>query len=107
MKKPEKPKQKKPFKISLDTKKVDVTIERDENGNTKLEVDTPKVDIKIEKDENGINAEVDFLDTDEVDFVSNGKGRHLPKGTVYRIAGAMARTFLGLGLGQVKKKINK
>ena len=107
MKKPIKPRQKRPFKISLDTKKVDVTIERDENGNTTVEVDTPKVDVKIEKDENGINATVDFSDTDEVDFVANGKGKHLPKGTVWRIAGAMAKTFLKLGLGQVKKKINK
>lgn len=107
MKKPEKPKQKKPFKISLDTKKVDVTIERDENGKTTVDIDTPKVDVTVEKDENGINATVDFSDTDEVDFVANGKGKHLPKGTVWRIAGAMARTFLKLGLGQVKKKINK
>jgi hypothetical protein len=101
------PKAKKPFQISLDTKKVDVNIKRDENGKVTVDIDTPKADIHIEKSEEGTKAVLDFDDTDEVDFVANGKGRHLPKGTVWRIAGAMARTFLKLGLGEVKRKIKK
>jgi hypothetical protein len=35
-------------------------------------------------------------------FVSNGKSKHLPKGSEYKITGEMAIQFVKQGLGEVK-----
>ena len=97
----------KPFKISLDTQKLDIDLERNENGEAIVKINTPQLKIESEIKEAGYNIIADFKDTDEVEFESNGKGEHLPKGTCWTIAGAMAKVFLQLKLGKIKKVIKK
>lgn len=96
------PKKKKTLKVKLDTKKIDVEINRDENGKLTVDVDTPIIDAHFQKDESGVKLDVDVNDRDFYDFESNGKSLKLPKG-VWRITGEMVKIFIAKGLGNLKK----
>lgn len=93
---------KKALDINLDTKNVDIHITRDEEGNVHAEVDTPKVDITVDKTAEGTKLNVEIDDTKEYEFVSNGTAKTLPKGTIWKVTGAMLKIFLKRGFGKIK-----
>jgi hypothetical protein len=96
---------KKPRKIdlSIDTKNVDVTIQRNENGDVHATLDTPKVDAEFIKNSDGVTLDVEIDDNAEYQFESNGKSKHMPKGVVYTITGELFRLFLKSKIGKLKK----
>jgi hypothetical protein len=93
----EKKKRRKKIDVSLDTANVDVTFKREEDGDIEITLDTPKVD------EEGFSLDIDVNDKDYYEFESNGKNKHLPKGTVWKITGAMLKHFLKNKFGKLKK----
>lgn len=95
---------KKALDISIDTKKLDIDIKRDEEGNVDVIVDTDKVDAHFKKTEDKVSLDVDIEDDKKYLFEGNGKNRKLPKGTFWKITGAVIKTFLRRGWGNVKKK---
>jgi hypothetical protein len=97
-----KPRKRKPLNVKLDTKKVDVEITRDENGNVTVDVDTPKVDAHFTKDQTGVKLSVEVNDNEFYEFESNGKSLTLPKG-IWKITGEMVKIFVAKGLGNLKK----
>ena len=96
------PRKRKPLNIKLDTKKVDIEITRDENGNVTVDVDTPKIDAHYSKDEKGAKLTVEVDDNEFYEFESNGQSSTLPKG-VWKITGEMVKLFLKNGFGKLKK----
>jgi hypothetical protein len=96
---------KKPRKIDvkIDTKNVDVTIQRNENGDVHATLDTPKVDAEFTKDSEGVTLDVEIDDNSEYQFESNGKSKHMPKGVVFTITGELLRLFLKNKFGKLKK----
>jgi hypothetical protein len=104
MEKPKKEKKaKKPLNVEIDTPKVDLTINRDKEGNINAEIDTPKVDVTYTKTEEGTKIAVTIEDGKEYLFESNGTSRKLPRG-VWKITGELARLFLKQGFGKLKNK---
>ena len=99
----EKKKRRKEIDVSLDTKNVDVTFTREEDGDIEITLDTPKVDAKFTKDEEGFKLDIDINDNDFYEFESNGNSKHLPKGTIRKITGAMLKIFLQRKFGKLKK----
>lgn len=97
-----KPRKRKPLNVKLDTKKIDVEITRDENGNVKIDVDTPKIDAQFTKDQNGVKLNVEVNEKEFYEFESNGKSSKLPKG-IWKITGEMVKIFIAKGLGNLKK----
>jgi hypothetical protein len=97
-----KPRKRKPLNIKLDTKKVDIEIKRDENGNFTVDVDTPKIDATFTNDENGSKLTIEVEDGKLYDFESNGQETTLPKG-IWKITGEMVKIFLKRKLGKLKK----
>lgn len=98
-------KPKKALDISIDTKKVDVDIDRDEAGNLEVNIDAPNWDAKYTKDaaSGKVTLEFDLEDDKEYLFEGNGKNRKLPKGTILKLTGAVIKTFLRKKLGNLKK----
>jgi hypothetical protein len=95
-------KPKKPLNISIDTKHVDIEFHRDAEGNVNASLDTPIIDVDVTKTDKGVNVKVDLDNDKEYEFESNGKEHHLPKGTVWKITGELAKIFLKRGLGKLK-----
>lgn len=103
METPKRPKrQKKPIDIHIDTKNVDVDIQRDSEGNVKIDVDTKKVDIHFKKEEGIRTLDIEIDDSKEYEFESSGS-KHMPKGTIWKISGEMLKIFLQKGLGKLIK----
>ena len=96
-------KPKKPLNINIDTKNVDIKIQRDEEGNVEASLDTNLIDVEVSKDENGVNVDIHLDDDKEYEFESNGKSEHLPKGTVWKVTGELAKIFLRQKFGKLKK----
>ena len=99
-KKPRKPK--KPIDIKVDTKNVDIEIKRDEKGNVKVDVDTKRVDVHFEKNEDNTSLDIEIDDAKEYEFESFGN-RVMPKGTIWKVTGAVLKIFLQKKLGRIKK----
>ena len=93
---------KKTLDITIDTKNVDLTIKRDEDGNVHAELDTPRVDVTVDKTAEGTSVDIEIDDDKEYQFISNGTAKTLPKGTLWRITGAMLKIFLKKGYGKIK-----
>lgn len=89
--------------ISIDTKRVDVDIERDSDGNLEVEWDGKHVDGKYIRTDEKVVLEVEINDKDKYLFEANGTNRKLPKGTLIRLAGNIVKTFLKRGWGKIKK----
>jgi len=103
METPKRPKrQKKPIDIHIDTKNVDVDIQRDSKGNVKIDVDTKKVDIHFKKEEGIRTLDIEIDDSKEYEFESSGS-THMPKGTIWKISGELLKIFLQKGLGKLIK----
>lgn len=96
-------KQPKKIDVSIDTKNVDVTIKRNENGDIHATLDTPKVDAEFTKNSDGVTLDIDIDDNAEYQFESNGKSKHMPKGMVFTITGELLRLFLKNKFGKLKK----
>lgn len=96
------PKKRKPIKVNIDTKNVDVKFDRDENGNVALDVDTKNVDIHATKTDDAITIDLDINDRDEYTFESNGNSKHLPKG-IMKLTGEMVKIFVRKGFGKLIK----
>jgi hypothetical protein len=99
-----KPKRKRKIDVTIDTPNVDINITRDENGNTNVDIDTPRVDVHATKTDDEFKLDIDIDDAKEYTFEANGKGDHLPKGTLWKISGELLRIFLKQGLGKLHKK---
>lgn len=100
----EKKKRRKKIDVSLDTKNVDVTFTREEDGDIEITLDTPKIDAKLTKNEDGFSLDIDINDKDYYEFECNGNSPHLPKGTIRKITGAMLKIFLQRNFGKLIKK---
>ena len=94
---------KKDLDIDLMVNNADVSIERNEAGTT-IEVDSDVVDVTYHKDQEG-NVKIDVEIDDKViyEFVSNGASKHMPKGTIFKVSGAMLKLFVKRGFGKLKK----
>jgi len=100
----EKPKKKKkPLNVDIDTAKVDVKVNRNEEGEVTATLDTEKVDITYTKTEEKTTVAIKLEDGKEYYFESNGKSRKLPAG-VWKVTGELARLFLKQGFGKLKDK---
>jgi hypothetical protein len=93
---------KKTLDIVIDTKNVDITIKRDEEGNVEAFLDTPKVDIEYTKKDGEKSLNVTIDDNKEYEFVSNGNAKTMPNGTLWRVTGAMLKIFLQKKFGRLK-----
>ena len=89
--------------INIDTPNVDLSIEKDVNGDLRASLDTNKVDIEVEKTAEKLTINVEIDDKTIYEFESNGKSKHMAKGQVFKIAGAMAKFFIERGFGRIKK----
>ncbi len=95
---------KRPVKAKIDTKNVDVTFEKDSEGNATLEIDTEKTDITVtKKASGGVKVEVEIDDKLVYEFESNGNSKHMPKGKIFKVTGEMVKLFLKRGFGNLKK----
>jgi hypothetical protein len=106
MEKPKKQKKpRKPLNVKIDTKIVDVEINRDADGNTTIDVDSPIVDVHVEKNDSGKSVEIEIGSIDdrkEYTFESNGTSKLMPKGTLWKITGEILKIFLKRKLGNIK-----
>jgi hypothetical protein len=103
MEAPKRPKRKKkPIDIHIDTKNVDVDIQRDSEGNVKIDVDTKKVDIHFKKEEGIRTLDIEIDDSKEYEFESFGS-KHMVKGTIWKVSGELLKIFLSRGLGKLIK----
>ena len=96
-------KPKKELDITIDTKRVDVDIDRDAEGNLKVEWDGKHVDGVYTKEGNKVTLEVQVDEKETYLFESNGSNRKLPKGAIWRLTGAVIKGFLKRGWGKIKK----
>ena len=96
-------KPKKELDISIDTKRVDIDIDRDKEGSRQVDIDAQNWDAKYTKTKDGkVTLEFDLEDDKEYLFEGNGKHRKLPKGTILKLTGAVIKTFLRKKLGRLK-----
>jgi hypothetical protein len=89
--------------INIDTPNADLSIEKDVNGDVRASLDTKKVDIQVEKTAEKLTINVEVDDQAIYEFESNGKSKHMAKGQVFKIAGALAKFFIQRGFGRIKK----
>lgn len=92
----------KEFKVSIDTEKFDAEIVKDETG-FHADIDTPRVDVHIEKTADKFELDIEIDDKAEYQIVGTGTDRRLPKGTIWRVTGAIVKTFLKQGIANLKK----
>lgn len=99
-----KSRQKKELDIDIDTKRVDISIDRDQEGNLDIEWDGKHVDGKYSKSKDGkVRLEVEINDEELYVFEGNGSNRRLPKGAIWKLTGAVIKGFLRRGWGKIKK----
>lgn len=96
-----KTRKKKDLNVNVDLGNTEISLKRDVNG-TKIDVDSRIVDVHLESDADGIDLTIEIDDTKVYEFEANGNSKHLPKGTLWKITGAMARHFLKKGFGKLK-----
>jgi hypothetical protein len=101
MEKPKRTRKKKDLNVNVDLGNADISLKRDVQG-TEIDIDTRIIDVHIEKNEDSLTIDVEIDDTKVYEFVSNGESKHLPKGTLWKITGAMARHFIKKGFGKLK-----
>jgi hypothetical protein len=89
--------------INIDTPNADLSIEKDVNGDVRASLDTKKVDIQVEKTAEKLTINVEVDDYAIYEFESNGKSKHMAKGQVFKIAGALAKFFIQRGFGRIKQ----
>jgi len=94
---------KKDVVVTIDTPKIDVSIEKTAEGNFHAELDTERVDVQIDKTEKTLNINVEIDDKIVYEFESNGKSKHMGKGQVFKIVGKLAKYFIERGFGRIKK----
>lgn len=97
-----KTRKKKDLNVKLNVNDAELTVKRDING-TEIDIDTRLVDIHIEKDADGVRATIEFDDKVMYEFEGNGESRHLPKGAIFKISGEMLKQFIKRGFGKLKK----
>lgn len=98
-----KSKKKKELDITIDTKRLDIDIDRDADGNVDIEWDGKHVDGKYSKHGNKVSIEVEINDQDTYLFEANGTNRRLPKGAIWKLTGQVIKGFLKRGWGKIKK----
>jgi hypothetical protein len=89
--------------INIDTPNADLSIEKNVNGDVRASLDTNKVDIQVEKTAEKLTINVEVDDHAIYEFESNGKSKHMAKGQVFKIAGALAKFFIQRGFGRIKQ----
>ena len=89
--------------INIDTPAADLSIEKDVNGDLRASLDTEKVDVQVEKTAEKLTINIEVDDHSIYEFESNGKSKHMAKGQVFKIAGALAKYFIQRGFGRIKK----
>lgn len=92
---------KKDLNVNVDLGNTDISVKRDVKG-TEIDIDTRILDVHIDKNENSLTIDVEIDNQKIYEFVSNGESKHLPKGTLWKITGAMARHFIKKGFGKLK-----
>jgi Icc-related predicted phosphoesterase len=92
----------KEFKVSIDTDKFDAVVSNDETG-FKADIDTPRVDIHVEKTDEKFVLDIEVDDDKEYQIVGTGKDGKMPRGTIWRVTGAMLKIFLKKGFAKLKK----
>jgi len=99
-----KPRTKRSVKAKIDTKNVDVTLEKNEQGDVKVEIDTAKTDISVtKKSSGGVKVEIEIDDKLIYEFESNGNSKHMAKGKIFKVTGEMVKLFLKRGFGRLKQ----
>lgn len=97
------PRKKKALKVKLDTKNVDATFERKDDQSVDVSVDTNVVDVHYTKDADGTTSlEIEIDDSKQYEFVANGESATLPKGTIWKVTGELARILIKKGFGKLK-----
>ena len=92
---------KKDLDIDLTLNNADVSIERNESGTT-IDVDSNVVDVHYEKKDGKVKIDIEIDDKIVYEFVSNGASKHMPKGAIFKVSGAMLKLFLQRGFGKLK-----
>lgn len=96
-------KSKKVLDIDIDTKRVDIEIDRDADGNLDIEWDGKHIDGKYSNKGGKVSLEIEINDEESYLFEANGTNRKLPKGAIWKVTGAVIRGFLKRGWGKLKK----
>jgi hypothetical protein len=97
-----KTRKKKDLNVKLNVNDAELTVKRDVTG-TEIDIDTRLVDIHIEKDADGVHATIEIDDKVIYEFEGNGQSKHLPKGVLFKISGEMLKQFIKRGFGKLKK----
>ena len=97
-----KTRKKKDLSVKLNVNDAELTVKRDING-TEIDLDTRLVDVHIEKNAEGVHATIEIDDKVIYEFEGNGESKHLPKGVLFKVSGEMLKHFLKRGFGKLKK----
>lgn len=89
--------------INIDTPNIDVSIEKDVNGDIRADLDTKKIDVHVEKTNEKLTINVEIDDTTIYEFESNGKSKHMGKGQIFKVVGKLAKYFIQRGFGRIKQ----
>ena len=97
-----KTRKKKDIDVTLNVNDAELTVKRDING-TEIDLDTRIIDVHIDKDASGVHATIEIDDKVIYEFIGNGESKHLPKGVLFKISGEMLKQFIKKGFGKLKK----
>ena len=97
-----KTRKKKDLSVKLNVNDAELTVKKDING-TEIDLDTRLVDVHIEKNAEGVHATIEIDDKVIYEFEGNGESKHLPKGVLFKVSGEMLKHFLKRGFGKLKK----
>jgi len=92
---------KKNLDIDLKVNNADVSIERTEDK-TVIDVDSNLVDVHYEKQGDKVTIDIEIDDKKVYEFVSNGASKHMPKGAIFKVSGAMLKLFIQRKFGKLK-----
>jgi len=93
---------KKDIDVNINVNNAELKVKRDIKG-TQIDLDTRIIDVHIDKDSSGVHATIEIDDKVIYEFVGNGESKHLPKGVMFKISGEMLKYFIKKGFGKLKK----
>lgn len=93
---------KKDLDIDVTLNNAEISVDRTESG-TIVDVDSNLVDVHYEKHGDKVTIDIEIDDKKVYEFVSNGASKHMPKGAIFKVSGAMLKLFLDRKFGSLKK----
>jgi hypothetical protein len=89
--------------VTIDTPKVDVEINKNEEGFT-ANLDTERIDVHVEKTADKFSIEVEIDDKKEYEAIATGVNPTMPRGTIWKVTGELLKIFIRKGIANIKQK---